>query len=237
MSTQALLSLTANGVMITAYVISDETLGIMKAMFCDKTIDPEYDSPLHMADENAIKAISITKGLSEDGFESGSLTVGKTSYQIDGVVVTSGDESFEEACEHNGFGDPNDCLESNSERILPLGLNFKVPDNCHLVVEVLEFDEGEFSCEFEVRNPRTFNPSDIKLIGYDLDVETDLSAASYGVGLTGCMEHDLLGFEFEDEYFEFEAEIPYSSSNIHLISKGEAGLWIIDHDAESWING
>lgn len=237
MTHRALLRLTANGVNIIAYVISDETLRTMKAMFSDQTIDPEYDSPLHMADENAIKTITISRGLSEDGFESGSLEVGETTYQIDGFVATSSDQSFEEECKDIGIDNPDNFLEVNDEGILPLGFNFKLPDNCHLIAEVMEFDEGEFICEFEVNDGVEVKPSDIKVIGYDLDVDTDLSAASYGVGLTGHMEHDLLGFEYNDEYYEFDLEIPFSSINIQLISKQQDGQWEVDSGAEYWVNG
>lgn len=236
MTNRALLSLTANGVNITAYIISDETLGTMKAMFNDKSLDPEYDSPLHMARENAIETISITRGLSEDGFESGWLKVGGNTYQIDGFVATTRDESIEDACEDNGIDDPDNYLELNGERILPLGFNFRLPDNSHLIAEVLKFDEGEFICEFEINNPESVKPSDIKVIGYDLDVDTDLSAALYGVGLTGCMQHDLLGIEYNDEYFEFEVEIPSSSISTQLITKNQNGQWEVDYDAEHWIN-
>ena len=79
---------------------------------------------------------------------------------------------------------------------------------------------------FDIDSPFQLSVQDIELGLVDLDADTDISHATYDLGLLNGMEQDIRYVLVNGEKYDFDMEVLNSySSDFYLVRKSKNGAW------------
>ena len=115
-------------------------------------------------------------------------------------------------------------LFAEEEKYEILGKDFILAKNEGLIVEVIDMKEANLFTYFETSLHATVN--DLEIIVMDLDMNNDLSLATYGQGLLQGMDKDIRAISCFGQNYDLELEIinSYPSSFYH-VKRNKLGEW------------
>ncbi|ALK90330.1 hypothetical protein [Limnohabitans sp. 63ED37-2] len=103
--------------------------------------------------------------------------------------------------------------------------DFMVPEGMHLLVEVVEYDDGELITELQTTD-KMVELKDFLLEVRDLDTSSDLSEATYMTGLLNGAEYDILNLQYKGEPASFELNFSgICGGGLYLVKPDSQGIW------------
>jgi hypothetical protein len=202
------ISFSGRGTQAYAYVVKNQFISDRKL-----AIENEDEFEISdVVDDYAIASYLVCKGISEDA---------EIKIEFDGEeIVCNGiiDEENEDEYEL-------DELENfmKFKPIESMGEGIKIPENCHLVIEVLHYQYGILRTSFNIPESH-ITPSQLFVLTRDVDTETELSLATYENGLLNEVEHDWVQIQYKDEIFDMDLDFSgICSGGYYLVSKSASG--------------
>lgn len=103
--------------------------------------------------------------------------------------------------------------------------DFMVPTGMNLLVEVVEYDDGELITEIRTTDKKV-ELKDLLLEIRDLDTSSDLSEATYMTGLLNGAEYDILNLQYKGEPASFDLNFSgICGSGLYLVKPDSKGIW------------
>jgi hypothetical protein len=103
--------------------------------------------------------------------------------------------------------------------------DFMVPEGMHLLVEVVEYDDGELITELQTTDKKV-ELKDFLLEVRDLDTSSDLSEATYMTGLLNGAEYDILNLQYKGEPASFDLNFSgICGGGVYLVKPDSQGIW------------
>jgi len=202
------ISFSGRGTQAYAYVVNNQFISARKL-----AIENEEEFEISdVLDDYAITSYLVCKGISEDA---------EIKIELDGEeIVCNGiiDEENEDEYEL-------DELENfmKFKPIESMGEGIKIPENCHLVIEVLHYQYGVLRTSFNIAESH-ITPSQLFVLTRDVDTETELSLATYENRLLDKVENDWEAIEYKDEIFDMDLDFRgVRSGGYYLVSKSASG--------------
>ena len=204
---------------VTCYVIDEEILQELR----DATIeDAVYeDNPISLVAKIALRSEVVTHGfcVQKSGDFKCEVFIDNEGSSIEVVGFLCEGDVFEE-----DFQTENATLIGREENVEFLGEGFSLADNEMFVVEVEDIKYAEMT--FDIDSPFQLSVQDIELGLVDLDVDTDISHATYHLGLVEGMEKDIRYVLVNGKKYDFDMEVLNSySSDFYLVRKSQNGAW------------
>ena len=207
------------GYQVACYVVDEEALKIiLNATEEDALYE---DNPISVVKDLSKKYIPVANGfdLLSRTFDC-SLTINDTPIEIKEIGALYEGDQFEEM-----FETPRDkTLLAFSETFDSLGEDCKFNKTDKLIIEVIDMKLANLFGSFETNDPVQLE--DLKIGIIDLDAPTELSRATYALGLLQSMDMDIKSIIFNDEEHELELRIIDSyASSFYLVQKNNSGDW------------
>ncbi len=217
------VNISGSGCRVTAYLINKKILKELRSATED---DALYESnPYSLVGNIALDSIRVAQGFciytADDlKFE---ITVDDKSIEVEKVGLLDEWCEFEEEF----TSERGKTLLARSENNESLGKGFIPKKNEMFIIEIEEFKWAESNCSFSAINALDLGGLEKLEIGLvDLDVETDLSNATYLAGLLNGMEKDIRYIRYQDKKYEFDLSIMNGSvSCFYLVEKKDDGKW------------
>ena len=221
MPTQVSVKISGPAFRVTAYVINSK---ILKQLQSATEEDALYeDNPLSVVGNLALRSMRVANGYclgSVDDFKF-KVQIDDEPQEIEEIGILS------EGCEfHEEFdSDIEKTLIARYENCEPVGKDFPLGKNEMLVLEFEEVKLGEMVCSFDAARDITL--VDIELGLVDLDVVSQISQATYELGLLNGMEKDIRYVIVDGEKYEFDMDVlnGYASRFI-LVKRSKDGNWV-----------
>lgn len=103
--------------------------------------------------------------------------------------------------------------------------DFMVPKGMHLLVEVIEYDDGELITEIQTTDKKV-ELKDFLLEVRDLDSSSDLSEATYMTGFLNGAEYDILNLQYKGEPASFDLNFSgICGGGLYLVKPDSKGVW------------
>jgi hypothetical protein len=219
MTCKVILKITGPSLRVTSYVIDEEILErLMNATIDDALYE---DNPISLVGNISLRSRVVAEGFcihktKDIEFE---LLIDNVVCNIEAVGFLPEGEDYAEF-----FDTPSSTtLIAREENIELLGEGFDLADNEMLVVEVEDIKYAQMT--FVIESPVKISVQDIELGLVDLDVDSDLSRATYDLGLLNGMESDIRYAVVKNEKYLFDMEVLNSySSDFYLVKKID-GVW------------
>lgn len=219
MTCKVILKITGPSLRVTSYVINEEILEqLMNATIDDALYE---DNPISLVGNISLRSDEVAQGFclyKQKGVEY-ELLINNVKQKIEAVVLLN------EGCDfHDCFEtDRNETLIAREENNELLGDGFYLADNEMLVVEVVDIKYAQMTCVID--SPVQLSFEDIELGLVNLDVDSDLSRATYDLGLLNGMEKDIRYIVVKNEKIYLDLEIMNSyPSDFYLVKKTD-GVW------------
>jgi hypothetical protein len=208
------------GCRVTAYVINKKILNELRAAAED---DALYESnPYSMVGNIALQAIRVAQGFCIYTIDDLMLevSINGSILEIDQVGFLDDGCEFEE--EFTSERDKTLLARYENVEYLGEGVALKKPEI--FIVEVEDIKSAVMNCAFAADG--NLNLGELELGLVELDVDTDLSNATYLTGLLNGMEKDIRYVLCGGQKYEFDVNVlnRYPSS-FYLVSKGADGKW------------
>jgi len=204
------ISFSGSGTQAYAYVVNNDFIAKWKLSKEDE--DAEYFDVSMELNEYAIDSYQICMGMNEEP---------EIKIELDGKEIEC-DGIMGEDCEDDYEPEEWDYL-LKTKAIESMGRGFEIPEGCHLVIEVIEYDDGVLFTYLDITET-TIKPSEISVLTRDVDTETELSLATYGNGLLNEVERDMVQIKYKDEIVDLQLDFSGISSGGHyLVSKDADG--------------
>jgi len=204
------ISFSGGGTQAYAYVVNNDFVTKWKLSREDQ--EAEYFDVSTELDEHAIDCYRVCMGMNE--YAEIKIELDGKEIECDGLIREEDEDDYEP--------EQLDCF-MKIEAIEAMGEGFKIPEGCHLVIEVIEYDNGVLSTCLDITEA-TIKPSYISVLTRDVDTETELSLATYENGLLNEVEGDMVQIKYKDEIVDLELDFSGISSGGHyLVSKDPNG--------------
>jgi hypothetical protein len=204
------ISFSGGGTQAYAYVVNNDLIAKWKLSREDE--EAEYFDVSTELDEHAIDCYRVCMGMNEE--PEIKIELNGKAIECDGIVR----EEYEDDYEPNEL---ENLLKFKS--IEAMGEGFEIPEGCHLVIEVIEYDDGLLSTCLDIAEA-TIKPSELTVLTRDVDTETELSRATYENGLLNEVERDMVQIKYKDEIVDFDLDFSgISSGGYYLVSKDAKG--------------
>jgi len=204
------ISFSGGGTQAYAYVVNNDFIAKWELSREDE--EAEYFDVSTELDEHAIDCYRVCMGMDE---------YAEIKIELDGEEIEC-DGIMGEDCEGDYEPEEWDYL-LKTIGIEAMGEGFEIPEGCHLVIEVIEYDNGVLSTCLDITEV-TIKPSEISVLTRDVDTETELSLATYRNGLLNEVERDMVQIKYKDEIVDLELDFSGISSGGHyLVSKDPNG--------------
>ena len=218
---KALISLRGAGCRITAYFIDESILDELRNTPTSKALFE--NNPFSLVGNLATHVIRIAQGFciykSEEkscrvNIDDKLINIEQVGYLDDGYAY---EEVFTTSLERT--------LVAHYQDVEPLQEDKPLKPNQLLIIELEEFKLGELSSYFTSREP--IEVEDLKIGLIDLDFDTELSRATYQLGLTVDLEKDIRFLIYKGQRYDFELEILNGySSTFYLARRESNGNWV-----------
>jgi hypothetical protein len=203
----------------TSYVINKEILKQLQ----DATIDDALyeDNPISLVGNISLRSRVVAEGFciyktKDLEFE---LLINNIKHKIKAVGSLYEGCDFEDEFE----SERKETLIAREENNELLGDGFDLADNEMLVVEVEDIKYAEMT--FVIESPVKLSVQDIELGLVNLDADSDLSRATYDLGLLNGMECDIRYVLVNGKKYSFDMDVISSySSDFYLVKKTD-GVW------------
>jgi len=204
------ISFSGGGTQAYAYVVNNDFIAKWKLSKEDE--DAEYFDVSMELDEYAIDSYRVCMGMNEEP---------EIKIELDGKEIEC-EGIMGEDCEDDFEPEEWDHL-LKTKAIESMGRGFEIPEGCHLVIEVIEYDDGVLHTSINITES-TIKPSELTVLTRDVDTETELSRATYGNGLLNEVERDMVQIKYKDEIVDFDLDFSgISSGGYYLVSKDANG--------------
>jgi hypothetical protein len=204
------ISFSGGGTQAYAYVVNNDFIAKWKLSREDE--EAEYFDVSTELDEYAIDCYRVCMGMNEEP---------EIKIELDGKVIECNGmvrEEYEDDYEPEQL----DYL-MKIEAIEAMGEGFEIPEGFHIVIEVIEYDDGLLSTCLDIA-VATIKPSELTVLTRDVDTDTELSRATYGNWLLNEVEGDMVQIKYKDEIVDFDLDFSgISSGGYFLVSKDANG--------------
>jgi hypothetical protein len=206
---------------VTAYVVNSKILKQLQSATEDDAL--YEDEPLSIVGNIALRAIRVANGFCIDNVDDFKFEV-----RIDGEFQEVEKVGLlYEGCEFDDEFDSEleKTLLARSENSEPVGEDFSAKAGQMLVLEFEDIKLAELTCSFDVSSQ--IGLKDIELGLVDLDVVSEMSQATYELGLINGLEKDIRYIIFNGEKHEFDIDVlsSYASSFV-LVKRNKSGEWV-----------
>jgi hypothetical protein len=211
---QLSITFSGHGVLADAYLVSEKHLkkwGLLKPNQ-GESYETQYDLHEELQDKS-IESFFICHGLTE--FPKINLTLNNEKIQVENIFNES-DLEYKGRLEKSDYLVTTD-IESHLS-------NTKVPSKKHLIINTAKYKFGELSAHLDISDSE-INLNDIKIATHTLDLDDDISAATYQNGLLNDSEFEICKFHYKNTYSEFTLKSDISDSSFYLIKKNSKGRW------------
>jgi hypothetical protein len=219
MTCKVILKITGPSLRVTSYVINEEILEqLMNATIDDALYE---DNPISLVGNISLRSDEVAEGFciyKQKGVEY-ELLINNVKHKIKAAGLLN------EGCDfHDCFEtDRNETLIAREENNELLCDGFDLADDEMLVVEVEDIKYAEMT--FVIESPVKLSVQDIELGLVDLDAGSDLSRATYNLGLLNGMECDIRYVLVNGKKYNFDMDVISSySSDFYLVKKTD-GVW------------
>jgi hypothetical protein len=207
---------------VTAYVINSK---ILKQLQSATEEDALYeDNPLSMVGNLALGVIRVANGFCIDKVDQYKfeLKINGHPKPIKKVGMLFEGCNYEEEFDTKR----SETLIACSEKSEMLGNETKLKKTEMILLEFEDAKMAQMTLSFEVADD--FDPSEIELGLVDLDVDTDLSYATYHLGLLNEMEKDIRYILHQGQKYDADLEILSGyASDFSLVKRKKDGLWTV----------
>ena len=204
------ISFSGGGTQAYAYVVNNDF--VAKWKLSREEEEAEYFDASIELDKHAIDCYRVCMGISEDA---------EIKIEFDGNEIVCNGIILEENEDEYELDELENFMKFKP--IESMGEGIKIPENCHLVIEVMEYDNGVLSTCLDITEA-TIKPSEISVLTRDVDTETELSLATYGNGILNEVEHDWVQIQYKDEIFDMDLDFSgICSGGYYLVSKSASG--------------
>jgi hypothetical protein len=219
MTCKVILKITGPSLRVTSYVINEEIL----ERLMNSTIDDALyeDNPISLVGNISLRSYEVAEGFcihktKDLEFE---LLINNIKHKIKAVGSLYEGCDFEDEFE----SERKETLIAREENNELLGDGFDLADNEMLVVEVEDIKYAEMT--FVIESPVKLSVQDIELGLVNLDADSDLSRATYDLGLLNGMECDIRYVLVNGKKYSFDMDVISSySSDFYLVKKTD-GVW------------
>lgn len=206
---------------VTAYVINNDILNQLRSATVKDAV--YEDEALSVVVNIALRTIRVANGFcieNVDDFDF-DVRINGDSLEIEKIGMLS--DGCEFADEFNSVIEKTLLAkEGNNE---PVGADFMAAAGEMLVLEFEEIKLGCLTCNFDVSS--RVRLEDIELGLVHLDVVSDISQATYELGLLGGMEKDIRYIICNGERYEFDMDILSGyPSRFVLVKRNKSGEWL-----------
>lgn len=218
---KALVTLRGAGCRITAYFIDETILEELKNTPISKALFE--DNPFSLVGNLATHVIRISQGfcIYKSEGQSCRVNIDDKLINIEQVGYLDDGYAYQEVFKTS----PERTLVAHYQDVEPLQEDKPLKPNQLLIIELEDFKLGELSSYFTSREP--IEVEDLKLGLIDLDFDTELSRATYQLGLTVDLEKDIRFLIYNGQKYDFELEILNGySSTFYLVRRENDGTWI-----------
>lgn len=220
MATNVEIVISGSGYRVTAYVINNKILNELKHATKD---DALYENnPYSLVANISLNSIRVANGFCLYGAEKlkFDFSINGKSINIENVGILWDGCEYEEEFET----DREKTLLATEKYLEGLGDGVKLKKSEMLIVEVEEMKYAEMTCEFTTEKlPKI---QDINLGIVNLDVESDISNATYLTGLLEGMEKDIRYVVCDGQKHDFEIAIMNGRvSSFYLVKRDKSGIW------------
>ena len=225
------ISILANGLQVHAYLINAETLAKLR-----HNAEKDYpEDALEIIRDNCIDTLHISNGIDLDSeYLKIKLSCGKNVLKRDSVInVYEGFEFKDFFKSEKEFLGNLLCFD---EDITELGVDkngnyIKIPSDLYVIVETVEYKNGDL-CGFLDIEDGAIDIKDFRITAVDLDVGSDYSAISYGVGLVDNLERDIVGVSYKGTLCELGLNFSgMSNLLLYLVARNEENNWEISSES------
>ena len=202
------ISFSGSGTQAYAYVVKSEFISKWKQA---QDNEEDFDVSIEL-DEYAIDSYRVCMGMNEEP---------EIKIELDGKEIEC-DGIMGEDCEGDYEPEEWDYL-LKTKGIEAMGEGFEIPEDCHFVIEVIEYDYGVLHTSIDITES-TIKPSEISVLTRDVDTTAELSRATYENGLLNGVEGDMVQIKYKDEIVDLQLDFSGISSGGHyLVSKDADG--------------
>lgn len=216
----ALVTLRGAGCRITAYFIDEQILGELMSTPTRKAL--YEDNPFSLVANLALHTIRIAQGfcIYKAGDQACKLLIDNQLVEIELVGYVDDGYAYEEIFSAS----LERALVAYFQDVEPLQEDKVLELNQLLIIELEDFKLGELSSYLTSKAP--IKVRDLKLGVVDLDYDSELSRATYQLGLTIDIEKDIRYLIHKDQRYDFELEILNGySSTFYLVRRKPNGAW------------
>lgn len=206
--------ISGSGVQAYAYFVNDDFLKKYELKISDsgREINTPFETSEILDDTTAICKF-ICHGMHEDP---------SIKIKFNGKAIDV--ESLE-------IDDPYDDVTHDVESALLMRYvenqdhDFMVPKGMYLLVEVVEYEDGELITEIQTTDKKV-ELKDFLLEVRDLDTNSDLSQATYMTGFLNGAEYDILNLQYKAELASFDLNISgICGGGLYLVKPDSKGIW------------
>lgn len=203
-----------SGVQAFAHFVNDDFLEKYQIKISDDgySLSTPFESQ-EMLDDPSVITKFICYGMQEDP---------EIIIKIDGKTFEDAYLTYEDSFDPE-MDDPDTALlmrgMENSDQ------DFMVPKGMHLLIETVEYDNGELIAEVEL-SEKVKSLENFILETRDLDTSSDLSEATYMTGLLNGAEYDIIQLTYKGESASFELNFSgICGGGLYLVKPDSAGVW------------
>jgi len=217
----------ATGTQVYAYLIDEQILDALKN-------NCEDDSALNFIQDNAKAGFLVCHGADIDETETATIIVNDEKTETVALIYTYEDDGLEERLKYRKVK-RDECLFASEDDNTELGEDTDLSSAEYLVLEMAEYRNGLLRGQLEVES-ENITASELSLIVCDMDVETELSAACYGLGLVDA-EHDIQQLKCKGNKVDnFELDFQSADFRLVLLQKSESDEWSVSYEFEDILN-
>jgi len=215
MSEMINISFIGGGYRVSAYLIDKDILDTLRNATPDEAL--YEDNPYSLVGNLAKSHHLVANGFCIDAKNKCILKTPGGELCIDNMGILYDGEEYDEL-----FNTPKaSTLIAKESNILSLEPDLKLDRNDMLIVEVIDIKKAAYSVSFKANN---FKFENLELGLIDLDCDSDLSKATYDVGLLKGMEKDIRSVIYDGTIYSFDLEILNSyPSTFYLLTKDSNG--------------
>jgi len=209
------LSFIGAGYRVCAYLIDEDILDTLRKASLDEALYEE--NPYSLVGNIAKSHYLVANGFCIDAVYKCNLKTPDGDLCVENIGILYSGFKYDEL-----FESPRDVtLIADESKILDLEPDLKINKGDMLIVEVIDMKLATYSAAFKTNK---FKIENLELGLVDLDCDTDLSKATYDVGLLRGMEKDIRSVFHNGVKHSFELEILNSyPSTFYLLLKDSSG--------------
>jgi hypothetical protein len=209
------ISFAGAGYRVSAYLIDKDILDTLHNATLDEAL--YEDNPYSLVGNIAKSYHLVANGFCIDAVNKCILKTPGGESCVDNFGILYNGYEYDEL-----FESPRDVtLIAKESKILSLEPDLKIKKDDLLIVEVIDMKQATYSVAFKANN---FKFENLELGLVDLDCDTDLSKATYDVGLLKGMEKDIRSVIYDGTVYSFDLEILNSyPSTFYLLTKDSSG--------------